>query len=104
MLFGVERNNAGLEVYRTTALHIILISPYQKKTKQGLLYFAFIDFYNVCLLLQIKRDRILFEIGTSFIFKERQMTRITSLNTTLKSLEISTGLREKHKRAAKRDF
>lgn len=60
--------------------------------------------YCTCLLLEIKRTEILFEIGISFIFKELQMTRITSLNTTLKSLENQNAPQKQHKRAAKRDF
>lgn len=60
--------------------------------------------YYTCLLLEIKRAGILFEIGISFIFKEQQMTRITSLNTTLKSLENQNAPQKQHKRAAKRDF
>lgn len=60
--------------------------------------------YCTCLPLQIKKARALFEIGISFIFKEQQMTRITSLNTTLKSLENLNAPQKQHKRAAKSDF
>lgn len=71
--------------YRSSAVHTILISPYQKKAKQSLLFSVRnLHIVHVCFL-EIKRAGILFEIGVSFIFKEQQMTRITSLNTTLKS-------------------
>lgn len=43
-------------------------------------------------------------IGTAFIFKEQQMSCVTSLNTTLKSLENWNVSQKQHKRAAKRDF
>lgn len=90
--------------YRGSAVHTILISPYQKKAKQSLpVLVRDLHIVQVCFL-RYKRAGILFEIGISFIFKEQQMTRITSLNTTLKSLENQNAPQKQHKRAAKRDF
>lgn len=60
--------------------------------------------YCTCLPREIKRFGILFEIGIAFIFKERQMSRNTSVNTTLKSLDNLNAPQKEHKRAAKRDF
>lgn len=88
--------------YRGSAVHTILIYSYQKKVK-------FCSFgkrltYCACLLLKIKRARLLLERGVSLSFKEKKTTHIISLNTTLKSLENQNASQKQHKRAAKEDF
>jgi len=90
--------------YRGSAFHAILIPPHQKKAKQSLLFTVRdLHIVHVCFL-RLKRAKIIFVIGTSFIFKEYQMSHVTSLNTTLKSLENQNAPQKQHKRAAKRDF
>lgn len=90
--------------YRGSAVHTILIYSYQKKANAEFARLGERRTYCTCLLLQIKRAGSLFERGVSIIFKGKKMTRIISLNTTLKSLENQNASQTQHKRAAKKDF
>lgn len=97
------RNNGQLGIQRHWSSYNIDFSISKESPAEFALHGERLT-YCTCLLLEIKGMGILFEIRISFIFKERQMTRITSLNTTLKSLENQNATQKQHKRAAKRDF
>ena len=104
MLFGVGRNNGRLGIQRQRGSYNIDFSVSKESQAEFAPLAEKLTYCTCLLLLEIKQAGILFEIGISFIFKEQQMTRITSLNTTLKALENQNAPQQQHKRAAKRDF